>query len=215
MSRSRLRLYFISGGQNLCFTVMERKGKTRKIFSKAAAAVLTAVLLALICAGVYSCAEKKYIYPIDYETEVFTYADAYGLPRALVFSVIKAESGFDKNARSSAGAMGLMQIKEPTGAYIARKTGIYKYDLYDPDTNIHFGCFYLKYLLSRFGNVRTALAAYNAGEGNAAAWLKDERCSEDGKTLKFIPFAETREYVRKIERSFVKYKKLYGKLLDK
>ena len=114
MSRSRLRLYFISGGQILCFIVMERKGKLKIIFSKAAAAVLTAVLLALICAGVYSCAEKKYIYPIDYKTEVFTYADAYGLPRALVFSVIKAESGFDKNARSSAGAMGLMQIKEPT-----------------------------------------------------------------------------------------------------
>lgn len=170
-------------------------------------------LFFLIGAG--RCATAKYVYPVKYKTEVFAYADMYGLSRALVFAMIKTESGFDHSARSDAGAVGLMQITEETGKYIAEKLGAVSYDLSDPETNVSFGCFYIKYLLTRFKNENTALAAYNAGEGNVAIWLEDKSCSEDGKTLKYIPFAETRAYLRKIWKSFEKYKKLYGKTLDK
>ena len=78
-------------------------------------------LFFLIGAG--RCATAKYVYPVKYKTEVFAYADMYGLSRALVFAMIKTESGFDPSARSDAGAVGLMQITEETGKYIAEKLG--------------------------------------------------------------------------------------------
>lgn len=165
--------------------------------------------------GAGRCAEAKYLYPVKYKAEVFGYADRYGLPRALVFAVIKTESGFNPSARSAAGAAGLMQITEETGRFIAEKLGAVSYDLFEPETNVAFGCFYIKYLLTRFEKTDTALAAYNAGEGNVALWLADERYSKDGKSLAYVPFPETRAYLRKIWKSFEKYKKLYGKTLDK
>lgn len=155
------------------------------------------------------------VYPLKYKEEVFEYADGYGLSRALVFAVIRTESGFNPNAVSSAGAKGLMQIKDETGKYIAERLGRAEYDLYDAETNVEFGCYYIKYLSLRFKDEKTALAAYNAGEGNVALWLMNEAYSDDGKTLKSVPFPETERYLEKIYKSFEKYRKLYGKVLDK
>lgn len=171
------------------------------------------ILFALL--GVTRCAGRQILYPLHYREEVFECADGYGLSRALVFAVIKTESGFDKNAESRAGAVGLMQICPETGEYIAQKMGVENFDLKNPKTNITFGCYYIKYLQLRFGNTETALAAYNAGEGNVSLWLINPEYSDDGSTLKYIPFPETRGYIEKIYESFGKYKKLYGKLLDK
>ena len=108
-----------------------------------------------------------------------------------------------------------MQITDKTAEYIAKKLGIEYYDVFNVDTNVNFGCFYLKYLYNRFNNMKTALVAYNAGEGNVALWLMDKSLSDDGKTLKEIPFLESREYLNKIEQNFAKYKKLYINILDK
>ena len=171
------------------------------------------VFMAVFFAG--RIIERRYFYPLKYKEVVFEYADYYGLSRALVFAVIKTESSFNKNAQSNKGAKGLMQITDKTAKYIADKLGIENYDIFDIETNINFGCFYIKYLYNKFKDIKTALVAYNAGEGNVALWLLDNAFSDDGKILKEIPFSESKEYLSKIEQNFVKYKKLYINILDK
>ena len=146
---------------------------------------------------------------------MFKYADLYGLDRALVFAMIKTESGFDKNAVSSAGAIGLMQITPKTAEYISKVLGEQDYSLTEAHTNIRFGCYYLRYLLNKFSDLDTALVAYNAGEGNVIKWLKDNNFSTDGRALNYIPFKESREYIKKIKQNTKKYNKLYNKILDK
>ena len=86
--------------------------------------------------------------------------------------------------------------------------------LYDPETNIKYGTYYLSRLYNRFGDWDTALAAYNGGEGNVSEWLKDKKYSDDGIKLKTdkIPdeFSETKNYVKKVNKALKKYKELYN-----
>lgn len=161
------------------------------------------------------CAVKKYFYPLKYKDEIISSADYYGLDRALIFSVVKTESGFNSKAVSDKGAKGLMQLTDATAEYIAVKKGETEYDVFEPRVNVDFGCFYLRYLFLQFADIETALCAYNAGEGRVRKWLNDQRYSADGVSLDKIPFTETENYLKKIKESLVKYKKLYGKLLDK
>lgn len=168
-----------------------------------------------IVLGMTNCVTKTYLYPLKYKEIVFEFADAYGIDRALVFSVIKVESGFNKDAESNSGAIGLMQITPNTAKYLASLQDIEEYDLKDERTNIHFGCYYLKYLTNKFENQDTAIVAYNAGEGNVSLWLNNSNYSDDKITLKNIPFPESREYIKKIKKTFTKYKNLYGNILDK
>ena len=130
-----------------------------------------------------------------------------GLSPALAYAVMKAESNFEESAVSSAGAVGLMQLLPSTAQFIAEHSGIpfLPERLFDGEYNTRLGCAYLAYLLERFEE-ETALAAYNAGEGTVQGWLSDPRCSEDGRTLFQIPYAETRRYLKKI--SF--FRKIYG-----
>ncbi len=126
---------------------------------------------------------------------------------SLVYAVIRAESSFQEDAVSSAGAVGLMQIKPATAEFICRREGI----LFQPERlkegeyNIFLGTRYLLYLMERFKNTETALAAYNAGEGTVAKWLRDREMSSDGMTLGKIPYPETATYVKKVG----KFKKIY------
>ena len=116
----------------------------------------------------------------------------HNIEPSLIRAVIFAESGFDSNAVSRAGAVGLMQIMPATAEYIARQRGIEfsQNMLLGPATNIDFGAYYLARLLRRFGNQREALAAYNAGEGNVSNWRALD--------LERIPFRETRNYVVRV-----------------
>ena len=189
--------------------------KTLKTVYKLTSVLLVVFWTLFAFAFVAEYFSKKVFYPLKYREEIFKYSEEYGLEAALIFAMVKTESGFNAHAVSSAGAVGLMQLTAETGVYIADKMKIVKYDLTDADTNIKFGCYYVKYLKAQFSEERTAIAAYNAGEGNVKRWLSDERYSSDKRTLKDIPFAETREYTKKIYKSLRKYKKLYGKLLDK
>lgn len=154
-------------------------------------------------------------YPLKYKEFAIKYAIDYDLEPELVFAVIKTESDFNEKAESGKHAKGLMQITEETGAYVAAKLGKKTYDLLDAETNIAFGCYYLRYLFDGFYSERETLAAYNAGEGNVRKWLQNPEYSDDGKTLKSVPFKETEAYIKKIYKNFGKYKKIYGKLLDK
>ncbi len=158
---------------------------------------------------------RLYFYPLKYKQEIVRFADEFNIDEALVFAFVRVESGFNPNAQSEVGAKGLMQITDKTGEYIAQKLGVESYDLFDENTSLKFGCYYIRYLLDKFEAVDTAIVAYNAGEGNVREWLSDSRYSEDGINLKVIPYSETREYLKKIKKSFSKYKNYYKNSLDK
>ena len=129
----------------------------------------------------------------------------------LVYSVMKAESGFCETAVSKAGAVGLMQLMPSTAKFICERENI-PFDavkLYEGEYNLRLGCKYLNYLLAKFEVTETAVAAYNAGEGTVERWLTDRSCSKDGKSLFYIPYQETREYVKKVCAFRKCYKFLY------
>ncbi len=146
-------------------------------------------------------------YPLRYEHIVRGHAQNYGLDPALLAAVIYQESKFRAHARSSSGALGLMQIQPATAEGIAIHTGGSRFrteDLYDPEINIRYGSWYLRHLLDKYGDERTALAAYNAGQQNVDRWL------DRGQG---IAFAETRHYVDRVEQLKEIYRKAYGRQL--
>ena len=151
----------------------------------------------------------KTAYPMVYSDYVLKYAEEFDVDSSLVFSVMKNESGFDKNAYSNKDAVGLMQITNKTAKWIADNLNLSDYCLSDPETNIKFSCWYLGYLKGKFLNLHTAIAAYNAGEGNVCKWLKDDAHSIDGVNLFNIPFHETDIYVKKVMNTYKIYEKLY------
>lgn len=135
------------------------------------------------------------------------------VPESLIYAIAKAESGFRENAVSKAGAIGVMQLMPSTAEFICRVDGI-AFDierLYEGEYNVRLGSAYLKYLLKRFSEEETAIAAYNAGEGIVREWLKRGELSPDGKKLIAIPFGETETYVKKVK----KFRKFYEFFYDK
>ena len=171
--------------------------------------LIPAVLLSVLYFGALSL--LKTLYPLSYEEYVEVYSKENNLSPSFVYAVINCESGFDKEAVSNVGATGLMQIMPDTFDWINMKLGEDNpYSMAtDPQTNIKYGCFLYGYLLSKYGRVQEALAAYHAGTGNVNKWLKDENCSVDGKTLHTIPFPTTSKYVKKVLLTENIYEKLY------
>ncbi|HHY91392.1 MAG TPA: lytic transglycosylase domain-containing protein [Clostridiales bacterium] len=155
----------------------------------------------------------KLLYPVHYEGIVRKYANEYDLDPYLIFSIIKVESKFYEKAQSPKNARGLMQISPVTGQWASKELGISDYTedlLFVPNVNIRIGCWYLDKLRKEFkGDWALILAAYNGGSGNVAKWLKDPEYSHDGKTLKKIPFSETKAYIEKVEKNYKIYKMLY------
>ena len=149
-----------------------------------------------------------YPQPDQYIESVQKYSERFNVPEELIWAVIKTESGFDSSAVSSVDAVGLMQLTEATFNEISTqrlKEGLAAGMRYDPDTNIRYGTYYLSYLYQRYGNWDAALAAYNGGLGNVDSWI-----DENGKlSVNDIPFRETRNYVKKVNRARRKYEDLY------
>ena len=146
-------------------------------------------------------------YPLRYSTIVRAHARNYDLNPALLAAVIDEESKFRADAKSSAGAVGLMQLLPATAKGIAIHTGGSKFvtsDLYDPEINVRYGAWYLHHLLQKYGDERLALAAYNAGQQNVDSWRAE------GKD---IQFPETRAYVAKVERLKGIYRRTYSREL--
>jgi len=143
-------------------------------------------------------------YPLRYESIVRGHAANYDLNPALLAAVIEEESKFHADAKSRAGAIGLMQLQPATAKGIALRTGGSKFvlsDLYNPEINVRYGAWYLHHLLQKYGDERTALAAYNAGQRNVDRW----RARGEG-----VQFAETRAYVDKVERLKDIYRRSYA-----
>lgn len=182
------------------------------------AALVTAFAL-LIGVSVFFAGKTAYkaAYPCKYTFEIEKYADEYDVPRALLFAVIHTESGFDPNAVSSAGALGLTQITPETFHWLQTKTGESLPDsaLYEPEVSVRYGALFYSMLLSEFGgDIRTAVAAYHAGRGQVNAWLRDGQYSADGKTLDTIPSRDTNHYVYKVTKAINIYNNLYEKELN-
>lgn len=155
----------------------------------------------------------KFIYPIKYKSVIFEESEKYGLSPYLIASIIKVESNFNPKALSKKNAMGLLQITESTGKWIAEKLDIKNFNseiLYVPEINIKMGCWYFDYLMKYYeGNLQLALAAYNGGQGNVNKWIKEDNIKDNGFFLKDIPFTETRYYVKKVEKTYSIYKNIY------
>jgi soluble lytic murein transglycosylase len=141
-------------------------------------------------------------YPLKYASIVRGHAANYRLNPALLAAVIEQESKFNADARSSAGAVGLMQLQPATAKGIAIHTGGSKFvlsDLQNPEINVRYGAWYLRHLLDKYGDdERTALAAYNAGQENVDRWRVEHEQ---------VQFPETRAYVARVER----LKDIYGR----
>ena len=185
--------------------------KKRRVLPAVIICSVLAVLLA--AAGIFGYDRfERYTHPVRYENLVEKYSRENDLDKYLVYAVIKTESGFDPQAVSNVGARGLMQIMEPTFEWVKYRLGDEdsRYlDMYDPETNIRYGCWLIGYLCWEFGDVDTAMAAYHAGIGQVGEWLEDADISADGVHLDVIPISDTAHYVSKIDRALATYKKIY------
>lgn len=171
--------------------------------------VSAAVLFAAFCVTGKSI--MKVLYPVKYSEYVEKYSKEFGIEKELLYAVIKTESSFNPDAVSDADAAGLTQITPETFDWLKTKLGEESEDLslFDPETSIKYGAFFLGYLMDEFENTDTALAAYHAGRGRVNEWLEDRSISPDGKTLNNIPVAETAHYVNKVNKAINIYTNLY------
>lgn len=184
--------------------------KKRKRFS-----FLTAVIL--VCIAYYAVLQIpviiKMIYPLYFKETIIKYSEEYKLSPSMVAAVIKTESNFNVFAESGKNAKGLMQITPSTGKWIAEKLQMQSFNddmLYDPEINIRFGCWYIRYLYSNYNNnMALALAAYNGGQGNVDKWLEAERISREDTNPEQIPFQETKNFVNRVDNNYKVYSKLY------
>jgi soluble lytic murein transglycosylase len=141
-------------------------------------------------------------FPLDHQAEIERHAGSYRLQPGHVFAVIRQESAFNREARSSAGAMGLMQLMPRTGKATARRNNIplaSTSSLLEPETNIRIGSAYLRQVMDKYdGSIVLASAAYNAGPQRVQRWLPEEHEQNAANWIALIPFTETRKYVQRV-----------------
>ena len=208
--KAAIRFEWIGEGGNM------PKAKKRK---RSILAPILALLLVLALAGtlLFSAFRDKiehWEYPQRFTEYVEYYAGKYGIDPMILYAFIRTESNFDPNADSDAGARGLMQITEVTFDWIkmkiAPKESLTFDDLYDPETNIRFGSYFVSYCLDRYsGHLATAAAAYHSGVGTVDGLLGQEAYSTDGVTLDHYPYPQMRLYVKKITESYQHYSEIY------
>jgi soluble lytic murein transglycosylase len=197
-------------------TARRRSARTRTVRRRrlvalvVAAAALVGVIGTLM--PTVDKAVKEVTLPLRHDDIIRQQAAEKDLDASLIAAVIYAESRF-RDATSHAGARGLMQITPETAGDIARRSGGVAFeqeDLADPQVNISYGSYYLRWLLDRYGeNVTLAVAAYNAGTGNVDRWI----ARDPGLTTREIPFPETRAYVRKVLDARGAYRDEYSREL--
>ena len=194
-----------------------RAARRRRQRRRTLLAIFASALTVLIALGAWALFGRERIdlsrYPMTYAPEIRAAATEFSLDPAYVASVVLAESSFDAEAVSSVGAIGLMQIMPDTGEWIAGKLEDEPFDvqrLYQPEVNLRYGCWYLRFLLDRYdGDMYTASTAYHQGQGRVDQWLEDPEYSEDGRTLTAISSAVTDTYVNRIMESYANYQELY------
>jgi soluble lytic murein transglycosylase len=155
-------------------------------------------------------------YPQGYWDSILTYSRKYGQDPLFIAAIIREESQFYSEALSPAGARGVMQVMPSTGEWVAQIIRIPGFDrakLFDSDTAINLGTWYISHLMKRFkGDPLFVAAAYNAGPEAVASWLsRTGHGTERDEFVESIPYPETRGYVKKVFRNYAEYKRIYGK----
>lgn len=157
---------------------------------------------------------QKVIFPLDYWPLLQKHAAAHRLDAYLVAALVAQESTFDPAIRSSANAVGLMQVLPSTGRQWARKLGLRRFtaaQLTEPEVNVRLGTAIFADSVRRFGGVHYALAAYNAGNHRVSTWQQERPGMSQTEFIDDIPFPETQNYVKRILGTAEDYRRLYGK----
>lgn len=155
-----------------------------------------------------------FTYPTEYEEYVLKYSSEFGVDPAFVFSVIKVESSFMPRAESAVGARGLMQLMNEAYDWVKFRLGDDSEsfdDMYDPETNIRYGTYYLSFLLDRYdGSIDLTAAAYHCGMGMVDGWLEDGTIDAENFKVEDIPKEndQTSHYVNKINTAYKAYKEI-------
>ncbi len=166
--------------------------------------IVLVLLVVVIGGGIYGA---KRFYPMDYSEYVEKYCEEYGVSTELAYAVIKCESGFNPNAVSDVGAIGLMQLTPETFEWVQGKMQVETKAteaLYDPETNIRAGIYLLSINLADFKTTEYALSAYHAGRGVTEKWVTDGVEPED------IPYSDTNTYIKRV----ISTEKIYGLLYN-
>lgn len=170
------------------------------------------VILFVVVFGLVGLA-FSYLYPVKHKNKILNSAKEFNLDPALIASVINVESGFDEYAISPVGAMGLMQLMPSTSIEIAQKLKVDNFkvtDLLNAETNIRFGCYYLKYLINIYnGELTNVLAGYNAGFNNVNVWLTKKEYSENGLVITRTPYSETNNFIKRVNNNYKIYAKRF------
>ncbi len=148
------------------------------------------------------------LYPRAYEKEVLRESERFGISPNFVWSVMRQESGYDAEATSYVGAMGLMQLMPATARDVARQLKEESTRFYDPSTNLLLGISYLGSRMKLFSSFPKAAAAYNAGAGAVRKW--EDRGRNQEEWIEEIPYLETNDYVRRVMGNYGVYRLLYG-----
>lgn len=155
----------------------------------------------------------RLVYPIDYYDEIQKYAHSVGNDAPLMLALVREESYFNPDAKSSVGARGLMQLMPATAKEISAHYGYGltdEDDLYKPELNIKIGNTYYAQLRSMLNNLDiSAIAAYNGGIGSIGRWKKNLNYADTDEFVEQIPYPETKNYVKKVFRSYWNYLRIY------
>ncbi len=152
-------------------------------------------------------------YPVKYEAAIKKYSARNGLDPYLVMGLILQESSFVPNARSAVGATGLMQLMPPTAKELARRLHVpfAQARLENPEVNVELGTAHLKTLVNMFGgSALLAVASYNAGQGNVLKWKRAAPTRSMDELIESIPYAETRNYVKRVMMLRASYARIAG-----
>jgi soluble lytic murein transglycosylase len=192
------------------------KAKSRRKAKKKSAVKITALIIVfvvLVAAVSVFCFKGvlKRLYPVKYSNYIEKYSAEYNVPKELLYATISVESGFNPEAQSDAGAIGLTQITPDTLSWLQTKTGesYTEEDLKNPEIAIKYCAVFYSILLQKFGDVDTSVCAYHAGINAVSNWLKNSEYSADGKTLDKTPSAATNHYLSKIRQAINVYNNLY------
>ncbi|KAB8334967.1 tail length tape measure protein [Scytonema tolypothrichoides VB-61278] len=152
-------------------------------------------------------------YPFPYQKEIEQWSQKRQLNPLLVTGLMRQESHFEPKVRSTAGAVGLMQVLPSTAKWIAPQIQFdsTKINLENPNENIMFGTWYLDHTHEQYGNnSMLAIASYNAGPGNVSKWVKTLPKEDPDEFVESIPFDETKNYVRQVLGNYWNYLRLYN-----
>ena len=194
---------------------MARRAKRK---NRGAVFLLVLIILSVIAFALYKSVPaflKKNVYPKKYSEYVERYSEEYDIDENFIYAVIKTESGFDPDARSNVGAVGLMQLMpiafKEVRNNIEDNKGLKYSDMYNPEYNIMYGTWYLDYLYEQFGSYELTIAAYHAGMTEVRGWLYSGVLDEDNLNLDNIPseYSDTRHYINKVINAYKEYNRLY------